>query len=101
MPSSSGGFGSNSQANHAVIASTARDLTHGLRITPRNFGNPYPLERSLTAFGMTHVFIWRNSMPYSVTLIFPPTPRPFTFRSYIDSAKIGGTVNSPRLDDLI
>ena len=39
--------------------------------------------------------------PLSTTLIFPPTPRAFTLRSYIDSAKTGGTTKLPRLSDLI
>ena len=38
---------------------------------------------------------------HSVTVIFPPTPRPFTLRSYIDCANTGGTMNWPRLHDLI
>ena len=38
---------------------------------------------------------------HSVTVIFPPTPRPLTFRSYIDWANTGGTMKSPRLHDLI
>src|SRR5947208_13974884 len=104
MPSSSGGFGSKSQANHAVIPSTARDLTHELRITRRKLYNTHLRERSLSrdcGIGVTRVFIFPLLQRYSVTLIFPPTPRPFTFRSYIDSAKIGGTVKSPRLEDLI
>src|SRR3954469_25028159 len=37
----------------------------------------------------------------SVTAIFPPFPRPLMSRLYIDSAKTGGTTNSPRLQDLI
>src|ERR1043166_5894016 len=36
-----------------------------------------------------------------VTTILPPTPRPLTFRSYIDCAKTGGTTYWPRLHDLI
>src|SRR5450432_4556192 len=38
---------------------------------------------------------------YFFTLIFPPSPRAFTLRSYIDSAKTGGTMKLPRLHDLI
>jgi len=38
---------------------------------------------------------------HSVTVIFPPTPRPFTLRSYMDCANTGGTMNWPRLHDLI
>src|SRR3954467_6794113 len=32
--------------------------------------------------------------PLSTTVIFPPTPCAFTLRSYIASAKTGGTTNS-------
>src|SRR5205823_2507464 len=32
---------------------------------------------------------------HSVTVIFPPTPRPFTLRSYMDCANTGGTMNWP------
>src|SRR5882724_4947995 len=104
MPSSRGGLGSSSQTNHRLIPSRASDLAHEAQITRRKARNLWSFERSLSrdcGIGMTRVFILRNSMIYSVTLIFPPTPRPFKFRSYIDSAKIGGTVNSPRFDDLI
>ena len=38
---------------------------------------------------------------HSVTVIFPPTPRPLTLRSYMDCANTGGTMNWPRLHDLI
>src|ERR1700693_1032155 len=101
-PSSSGGFGRNSHASTAVIPSRARDLAHEARITRDNLCDPSPFERSLSpsrtgiTFGMTCVF-----MSYSVTVILPPTPRPLMFRSYIDSAKTGGTTNSPRFVDLI
>src|SRR2546430_15093723 len=103
-PSSSGGFGSSSQANHALIPSSARDLTNGERIMRPNLGPPRPLERFLSrdcGIGMTGVFIFCDSKGYSVTVIFPPTPRPLTFRSYIDCAKTGGTMNWPRVHDLI
>src|SRR5215471_625000 len=97
MPSSNGGFGRKNQTNHAVIPSRARDLTHEARITQNNLCDPSPFGRSLTSFGMTRVFILR----YSVTVIFPPTPRPLVLRSYIDCANTGGTMKSPRLLDLI
>ena len=51
------------------------------------------------------IFTFRNPVSgirnYFVTVIFPPSPRAFTFRSYIDSAKTGGTTKFPRLHDLI
>src|SRR2546421_200737 len=56
-PSSSGGFGSNNQTKHAVIPSRTRDLTHGALITRDNFRNLPTVERSLSSFGMTRVFI--------------------------------------------
>jgi hypothetical protein len=63
---------------------------------------PLPLGQSR---GDSEVFIFRNLISgirnYLVTLIFPPNPRAFTFRSYIDSAKTGGTTKFPRLHDLI
>jgi len=99
MPSSNGGFGNKNQTTYAVIPSETRDLTHGALITRRIKRAPRAFERSLTPFGMTRVFILFKLETYSVTLIFPPTPSPFTFRSYIDSANTGGTTNSPRLDD--
>jgi hypothetical protein len=37
----------------------------------------------------------------SMTRILPPSPRALSVRSYIDSANIGGTTNSPRLHGLI
>src|SRR5438874_553323 len=76
-----------------------KDLTHGARITLGTRRDPSPCGRSLSSFGMTSI-VWRASF-YCVTVIRPPTPRPLTFRSYIDWAKTGGTTNSPRLHDLI
>src|SRR3984893_14048878 len=107
MPSSNGGLGNKSQTTYAVIPSGTRDLPREALVTLRIECAPRAFERSLSpsrtgiSFGMTRVFIWTNSTTYFVTLIFPPTPRPFTLRSYIDSANTGGTTNSPRLDDLI
>jgi hypothetical protein len=101
MPSSNDGFGNKNQTTYAVIPSETRALTHGALITRRIERTPRAFERSLTPFGMTRVFILFKLVTYSVTLIFPPTPRPFTLRSYIDSANTGGTTNSPRLDDFI
>jgi len=121
IPSSNGGLGSASQTkmaqqlivtatrsvflNHrlrsAVIPSEARNLAHPLfhtQLTKRALSR---FERSLSAFGMTCVFTARSSKTHSVTTILPPTPRPFTPRSYIDCANTGGTMNSPRLHDLM
>src|SRR5260370_18909392 len=42
---------------------------------------------------MIRVFILRLFKCHSVTVIFPPTPRPLTLRSYIDWANTGGTTN--------
>src|SRR2546429_9650743 len=121
MPSRSGGFGSMSQIsiphdpaitvtrsvflNHrlrnAVIPSGARDPTHELWNTLTIKCDPSPWAGSLTSFGMTCAFTAGNSKTHAVTKIFPPTPRPLTPRSYIDCANTGGTMNSPRLHDLI
>ena len=95
IPSVNGGFGNASQealarTPRAVIASSNR-----LRIA--DSGNRQE-KVFMTTCGKTCLFTFRN---YFVTLIFPPTPRAFTLRSYIDSAKTGGTTNSPRLPDLI
>src|SRR5205814_9545066 len=84
IPSNSGGFGKASQTPASTIARKIALRVHRLR---------------------TYVFTFRNPVSglrnYLVTLIFPPNPRAFTLRSYIDSAKTGGTINCPRLHDLI
>src|SRR5262249_41378876 len=55
---SSGGFGSKSQANQAVIPSRARDLTDGAQIARDTYRETSAFERSLTLFGMTRAFIF-------------------------------------------
>src|SRR5438067_4436994 len=126
MPSSSGGFGSASQtAASAIAAKIARrvqrlriaDLTLILTFSLREkelvpgmrakLPLPFsPLGREGRAAPSEGVFFtFRNPVSairnYLVTLIFTPSPRPFTLRSYIDSAKTGGTTKFPRLHDLI
>jgi hypothetical protein len=66
----------------------------------RRFGKRRSLEKALSERQMpcSSLSDIRN---YFVTLTFPPNPRAFTLRSYIDSAKTGGTTKLPRLHDLI
>ena len=85
---------------HLVIPSVARDLPHGAWITLNTLCDPSRAAGSFSAFGMTSMTV-RLCSNYSVTVMRLPTPRPLTLRSYIDSAKTGGTTNSPRLHDLI
>src|SRR5258708_16162602 len=84
MPLSRCGLGSASQIAVSAIARKIALRVHRLRTYVFTFRNP--------------VSAFRN---YLVTLIFPPSPRPFTLRSYIDSANTGGTTKFPRLHDLI
>jgi hypothetical protein len=110
------GFGSASQDAPSAIAKIARlssqQFFQGAAVSRppkkgRRFGNRRSLRLTLRSVRvvMSDFFTFRNPVSgirnYFVTLIFPPSPRAFTLRSYIDSAKTGGTTKFPRLHDLI
>ena len=71
---------------------------------PRSTGVPEPHRMTIYDARPVAAQLSLDSEPgegTTVTLIFPPKPRAFRFRSYIDSAKTGGTTKLPRLHDLI
>ena len=83
---------------------TQRDAAIDFGCLPRHTGNRKEGGCARRAWN-DEFFTFRNPVSgirnYFVTLIFPPSPRAFTLRSYIDSAKTGGTTKFPRLHDLI
>jgi hypothetical protein len=96
------GFGSASQDALVRRMRAAIASSHRFRIAET--GNRKERECARRAWD-GEFFTFRNPVSairnYFVTLIFPPSPRAFTLRSYIDSAKTGGTTKFPRLHDLI
>src|SRR5438477_7304148 len=100
MPWSNGGFGSASQTTASPIATKIRR-----RSQPRS-GGLQTADEATAVWKAPLLDDLRDAMRftfrhYFVTAIFPPKPRPFTLRSYIDSANTAGTTKFPRLHDLI
>src|SRR2546421_6620590 len=113
MPSSKGGFGRASQTAASTIAAKIARRVQRLRIADLTLILTFSLrEKELAVVARSRCrrslplpggegrgegafFTFRNPVStfrnYFVTLIFPPKPRPFTLRSYIDSANTGGT----------
>ena len=89
MSSRSGGFGRQSQLQRRAQA----------RSCSRTASSESALRRPVA--GRVALEMVRTFHFASTTVILPATPRALTPRSYIDSAKDGGTTNSPRLQGFI